>query len=237
MATSSVTAQKIIVNAIRMLNIFSEQFEDIPGHVETQALELFNENLDTHGDHGLDIPFYTATDVSLVAGQDEYTVLSNNNPIVQLLFANIKFIDNEQRYPVDIIEPGRLYKRNFNLDSKGRPQEVILKKAFGTSSLIFYPVPDQAYTCEIKAKIALDHVEPQDLLNEVPIFWHKFLRYELARELKNFYPKATWTAAMELEYKNLLMDIESATLVDFSPDLDGALLDKGNYSIKNGASP
>lgn len=237
MAASTITAQQILVRAVRMLNIFSEQFEDIPGHIETQALEILNENLGAHGALGLQIPFYDETTLALIANENEYDVLINTRPIVQLLFVNIIFPNSEQRYLVDIILPGRLYKRNYSFDSKSRPQEVILKRSHNNSTLIFYPVPDQAYTVEIKAKITLEEVEPKDTFLEVPIFWHKFLRYELARELKNFYPKATWTVSMENEYQRLKRNTEAATTVDLSPNIDNALLSKGNYSIRNGVWP
>jgi hypothetical protein len=229
------STQNIVIDAIRMLGEFGEQFEQVPPHVETQGIDRMNDLLGYYAATGVNIPFYTTFDLTLNAGQREY-VISNDpssdlvkNPIVEVIFANI--VIEGVYWPVHVITSREMFYNIFSEDTKTRPYKLLLERNVDTSKLIFYPNPDQQYTCNIKAKLEFSEIEANDTLTEIPIFWHRYLKYRVAKDLKPFYPGSNWTPEMEIDLRDMEETIKAMATqnADYSFDTGTALLKDYTY--------
>ena len=211
-----ITVNDLIIRAFETIGIYSP-YKLLSGEQLLSGLYYFNEMLDYFQSSGLYIPYYTDVSFDMVATQNEYVVSKdagsdvNSNPIIELDYVTISYATQyDTSYPVSIVTYDQYDMIVRNNSTTARPTKVILQKGVDTSKLIFFPVPDVAYRCNFRGKLYLSDVDIQDHLYDVPGYYHRFLRYALARELKDIYKSENWNAFQENEYKTMLSEIKSS---------------------------
>lgn len=223
------TANDIIVKAFYLIGEFSPD-ETPSGSQITEGLYYFNDLFDHFSSLGIYIPFIKELTFNLQSGKDEYTI-SNAIPadvtaerIVELDYVNI--IREKISYPVRIVKRSDVFNETRLFDLESRPGYVILMRDDLFSKLKFYPVPSFPYECHVRAKFMLDHVELFDNLEEIPPYYFRFLRYALARELKDVYPSANWSATAESAYQEMRKNLTAANDIDMSIWTDNILINR-----------
>lgn len=227
MPQTSRTTNDIIVKAFYLIGEFSP--DELPSDSQiTEGLYYLNDLFDHFASLGIFIPFIKELTFNLQSGKDEYTI-SNIIPadvdferIVELDYVNI--IRERISYPVRVIKRSDIFNNTRLVDIKTRPGYVIFIRDDLFTKLKFYPVPEFPYECHVRAKFMLDHLELFDNLDEVPPYYFRFLRYALARELKDVYPSGNWSAQAENEYQVMLKNVTAATDIDMAIWPDNILM-------------
>lgn len=219
--SEDITVNDLIIRAFSTIGIYAP-YKIVDGTDKLTALYHLNELLDYYQFSGLYIPFYSEFFFPMTVGKDEY-VISNqvgadvaHNPIIELNFVNIRYLD--VLYPVSILSYDEIDRNVRNPEILSRPRNIVLQKGVDTSKVIFYNKPDFPYECRIRAKTFLSDVQLQDHLTEIPGYYHRFLRYALARELKDIYKSENWGEAEEQKYQTILTEIKNAADFPLSTD-------------------
>jgi hypothetical protein len=225
------TAQDIIVDSIHMTGEYAVEGEKIPGWVQDRALRLLNGLLKNRTVNNIEIPLYTEIDFTMTPGQAEYefsklsTADVESKRLIDVAFCNVILFDSVD--PVKVVPHNRLLKSHLSRNSFARPRNVVNKRGYQKSTLLFHPAPDEAYACELYVKIPLTVVESQKALDTLPEYWIDYLKYALCRRQLPFFPEAIWTPEMEADYKELKNDILNAADLDLSPEIDETMLHRG----------
>jgi hypothetical protein len=100
------------------------------------------------------------------------------------------------------------------------------------TNLTFYPVPDLAYVCTVRGKFMLNRLSLFEVIQEVPPYFYKFLRYALGRELRSYYPSSSWDQIKEDEYQAMLKHIKASTEINILINTDPILMHpwQGSYT-------
>jgi len=219
--SENITVNDLIIRSFATIGIYSPH-KILGGQDELTALYHLNELLDYYEHNGLYLPFYSEISFALTVGQNEYVISKaltadvDHNPIVELDYVNL--IVNNVSYPVRILSYDQVDLNVINTETQSRPDRVVLQRGVETSKVIFYTKPDVTYDCLIKAKTYLSNVALFDPMSEVPGYYHRFLRYALARELQDIYKSANWTPDQEQKYQTMLKEIKGAA--DFPLAID-----------------
>lgn len=221
--SANITVNDLIIRSFATIGIYAP-YRIIGGQDELTALYHLNELLDYYEHNGFYIPFYSEISFALTIGQSEYVVSQDvaadvtSNPIIELNYVNL--IADQTSYPVSILSYDQIFLNQRNTTSQARPNRVVLQRGVETSTVIFDPKPDIAYDCVIKAKTYLSNVVLFDPLSEVPGYYHRFLRYALARELKDIYKSENWSPEQEQKYQIMLKEIKGAADFPLATDIN-----------------
>ena len=227
MAQDSRTVNDIINNAFYLLGEVTP--DTIPSaSMVDRGLFLLNDMLDSFSGEGVFIPTIKEVSVTLTPNQATYTVSNivpadfNLNRIVELDFVIIR--QENIDYPIRIVDRAVVLNVIRYPTLVGLPDKVFLDRLELQSNLTFYPTPSLAFNVKMRAKFMLDRLSMFQVINEVPPYYYKFLRYGLARELSSYYPSSQWKEVQENEYQMMLQRIKGSAEVNLLIDPDYILL-------------
>lgn len=230
------TVNTIIEGAYKLIGIYSED-RALSGQLTTEGLESLQEILDHFAATDTRIAYNSELNFNLTIDKAEYTLSKeagadiNSNRIVELKY--VVLTDGDFDYPVKILSDEYYFNRKRQVTSTGRPVRVYLQNEVDTvnsaevSRLVFFTLPDKAYSCTVKAKFVLDAVSLSQPLDEVPNYYHRFLKYALGRELSSEYPGSEWDNLKEKKYIEMLENITNASDVDLTARTGPELLKYG----------
>lgn len=227
MAQDSRTVNDIINNAYYLLGEISPDVIPSASQVNT-GLYVLNDMLDSFSSLGVYIPFIKTINVQLTPGQGTYVVSNivpadfNFNRIVELDFVTVTI--QQISYPVQVVDRAVILNQVRFSQGQTRPGAVFIDNYDLQSNLTFYPKPDIAYLCEIRAKFMFDRLSLYEVINEVPPKFYKFLRYALARELRSYFPSSSWDDIKESEYQMMLKNIKASPEINMLINPDGLLM-------------
>jgi len=222
------TTNEIIQEAFRLIGIYSSDRNLSGGDLDLGLREL-NIILDSYNGASVKIPYNKTLDFYLTPSQQSY-VISNksgtdvsSNPI--MLMNNIVLIDSDIQYPIRIASDDIYYNNPQNLTSNGKPEQVFLQNDVDQTTITFDKIPDKAYQCVIKGKFTFNHASLNQVIDEVPAFYHSFLEYKLAQKLHNKYSGSTWSQSKESELQELERRVDSKTDCDLKIRRFGMFVD------------
>ena len=236
MAVTEVTTNDIIDGAYRILGVRSRDRALTKDDVST-GLYYLNQLLDHYSSDTNLIAYDGVIDFPVLAGQREYTISDQlpadvtNRRLAYLKYVNL--VRQQYRYPVEVGDDTTYW--NFSRDTTltRRPRWVFLQNEIGLSNLIFLEIPDQDYTCFVKGKFVLEHVELSTILTQVPIAYHRFLEYALANELKARKRGASWTENAERNFQDAKLNLTSTNDIDITVKPDSLFVFRGKYQTPN----
>ncbi len=242
MAQDSRTVNDIINNALYLINAISPD-RIPPEPMVTRALYLLNDLLDSFSSLGVFIPFIKMIDVTLTPNQGTYSISNivpadfNFNRIVELDF--VSFNIDSMIYPVEVVDRAVILNNIRFPQGATRPGAVYMDKQDTKTELTFYPVPNLAYNCQIRAKFMFDRLSLFQVISEVPPHYYRFLRYALGRELSSYYPSSSWDDKKEKEYETMLKNVKAAVEINLIIKPDGILMQpyRNGYYILYGVAP
>lgn len=215
------TTNDIIINSLYLLGELGVG-ETPDAFMLSTGLELVNELLDKFSSDSIYVPFLKTISFTMVPGQDVYTVSDivsaniTSDRIIDLSFAN--YLVQTISYPIKIINKATYYGvvRLSQPTLMARPGFVFLDKQDTSSSIVFYPAPDQPYPCTLKVKQMIDKLDAQENIDELPPFYYGFLKYALARKFLSYYPSGNWSQTAEDEYQDYYNTLKNANETDLT---------------------
>lgn len=209
------------------------------------GLEILNEIIDSWTAAKIYIPYVTTLSFNLTTGKQVYSISDMTgvtpditaNRIVNLDYVNI-FVAAASAPSVilslNIITDTQFYGLNRLSTLTARPTYVLLENKPLISTLTFYPIPDQNYPCQVRAKSMLSYMtQGQDLTN-LPPYAYGFLKYALAREFMAYYPSQNWTAQHEQKYQEYYDSFLSANPIDMTIRPSDILASRNYWGWNNG---
>lgn len=236
MAQDSRSVNDIINNAFYLLGEVTPDVIPSASMVKT-GLYILNDMLDSFSSLGVYIPFIKTINVTLVPNQGTYIISNivpadfNYNRIIELDFVTVSV--QQVSYPVNVVDRAIILNQVRFSQGQTRPGAVYMDKQDLQTNLTFYPKPDQAYECEIRAKFMFDRLSEFQVITEVPPHFYKFLRYSLARELRAYYPSASWNDITESEYQMMLKNVKAAPEINILINPDGLLMTPYQYTYNS----
>lgn len=213
------TTNDIIINSLYLLGELGVG-EQPDAFMLSSGLDLVNELLDKFSSDSIYIPFLKTLNFTMVPGQATYTISDlvsadiNSDRIVDLSFAN--YTVQTIVYPLRIINKAT-YNNVVRLNNlNARPGFVFLNKQDTTSSITFYPAPDQPYPCAVQVKSMIDKLDAQEDISELPPYYYGFLKYALARKFLAYYPSGNWPQQNEDEYQDYYNNLKNANETDLT---------------------
>ena len=213
------TTNDIIDAAFRFLGEVAD-IEPVTGTMQERGLYILNELLDQFSSAQVYVAYNQEVTFTFTPDKATYSfsnVVSSDvtcNRIVGINYGN--YFVQEISYPLYIINKAEYYNivRLSNLST--RPGFVFLDRQITQSFLTFYPAPDQDYICTMGLKLMIDSFAANTVIDNVPPYYQRFLRYALTRELKGWYPSGRWSNEDEQEYQRMFDDIQSSNDLDLT---------------------
>lgn len=111
----------------------------------------------------------------------------------------------------------------------GLPRFVIVTNDLNVTTMQFYPGPSQQYNVWVYGKFELPYLTSSDDMSSLPLYYYRFLRFALARELAYYKGRsAAWDQKLEAMYQEARDEMESASTVNL-------VIEAGNESYLNGS--
>jgi len=232
MAVTTRTADQLIKKAYRIIG-YNAKDRNLPQDYIVEGLYNLNLLLDSYSVSPDLISYDHVISFPLVIGQADYVISDQvaadvtNRRLVSLKYVNL--IDGDHSYVVQI-ESDKLYY-DFERDNTltQRPTYCYLQLDVGESILSFVPKPDKTYTCIVKGKFILDQLDLTSELTAIPIGYHKFLIYALARHLSSELSGSNWSEIAEDIYQQALEDVRGNSDKNLELKDDSLFVRQGRY--------
>lgn len=191
----------------------------------TTGLEIINEILDSLSAAKIYIPYTSSINFTLTPNKSVYTISDmttadiNTNRWVGIDYASINVVTttpNTLILPLTILTDTQYYDLWRLTTLVQRPAYLLFENKELLSQITFYPTPDLAYPCQIRAAGMLSYMTNEQNLTNLPPYFYGFLKYSLAREFKAYYPSNNWTQQQEDKYQEYYGSILAANKVDMA---------------------
>lgn len=181
------TAAQLIRKSYILANILDAE-EEISGYYGSQGLDILNGIISEWGNMGIYIP----VDSTVTFNTEPSVFLYEEEPaIVQFLEGNIIDSNNIKSilFLADLKQQNTF---NYNLSetAPSRPKYVYIQNnqnipsgIASYSNVYLYPVPDRIYTVNLTVKSRLSELDQSSQITNLPTFYFKPLKYQLAKEL------------------------------------------------------
>jgi len=238
MAVTERTPNDIIDRAYRIIGVRSKD-QALSGDDVGQGLYILNQMLDHYSADSQLIAYYDVIEFPLVVGQESYTISDQlvadvtNKRLVYLKYVNL--IDNQYRYPVRVENDTMFYRFTRDETVTRRPSIVFLQQEIGQSRITFIEAPDKTYTCVVKGKFILAHLELSTIITQVPIAYHRYLEYALANELRASRSGAEWSDISERNFQDAITNLTTSNDIDIEIEPDNLFVLRGRYRIQPNA--
>lgn len=111
----------------------------------------------------------------------------------------------------------------------GLPRFVIITNDLNLTTMQLYPAPSQVYTLFVYAKFEMPYLTQNDTMQGLPLYYYKFLRFALARELAYYKGRSSaWDQKLESMYQEAVDQMESVSSMNL-------VIDSANESYLNGS--
>lgn len=132
-------------------------------------------------------------------------------------------------YPL-IDESRNVFYGSYKFDPQlGLPRFVIVTNDLNLTTMRLYPAPSQQYNIHVYGKFELPYLTSNDTMEGFPLYFYRFLKFALARELAYYKGRsAAWDAKLESMYQEAWDKMESVSAMNL-------VIDSANESYLNGS--
>lgn len=181
------------------------------------------------------VPYLKTVPFTLEANKRDYLVSSYTglnpdilqNPLVGLEYCNIR--KDDLVWPCLLITQTQIRQSFYNPSLRMRPNFVLVHTEQLSSTLTFFPTPDQEYNCEIRGKFQIGAFDRFTDIDTIPLSGQNFLIYALARELIAYYPSGNWAQTTEDRYQELKEGFKNVVDIDYMVQTSGMLRRRLQY--------
>jgi hypothetical protein len=213
------TINTICLDALKTLSIYSVD-ETAPSKYISELIELFGLIVDDLSSIGPTIPFFSTYSFTLAPNKSTYTIgLDASNdfvapPITELETAFL--INNNNKYMLRLLNYTQFDSMGMQVTLSAMPRSIVVERGDESSSILFYPIPDQPYGFSLRYKGRLSPEGNQQPVHSVPEVFHLFLTYHLARFAKDRFPTADWDDKREKTWETLYDKYISGNDIDMT---------------------
>lgn len=211
-------AIELIKQAFEKVAIF-DPAEEIAGYDINTGLNIFNEVLAQWSSLKIYIPTTETVTIELMPGVYQYSVspliasysvgnIKDSSGIVSTLIQADQTIANTFQYTNLQARPQYVYITS-NYEFEPTDTQVL------SSTVTFYPVPDAYYTATLQVAQNIANVGLYDELNNLPPFYYRALKYEIAMELLNSYSEPA-TPTFQQAYNKIMGQLRAVNSSDNS---------------------
>lgn len=218
MAAKIIKAKDLIKDAFNDAGIF-DPAEEIEGIDLNKGLTLLNEALTQWSSLSIYIPTFNTITVNVLEGIAQYTV---SPLIVGFLEGNL--LDSSNLLStLTLASPANQNTFDYEM-SPSRPKYIYIEPRYNlidistdepSSALWFYPTPEDKYKATLMVKQMLVEVDFGTVLNQVPRYYYRALKYELTAELADSYG-TTLSPQFERKHQELVSQLKAANKKDMS---------------------
>lgn len=185
MASTPYTMLKLITNAFYLSGVRSQGFQDLSDEDTSVGIDLLNEVLAELDINTRMIPYYKEYETPAIYGQEEYFIPYLVEP------STVTFNIGTVRWSIKLFERNQ-YHGGFRVDGiPGLPFTGSFEKSVGGCSLYLYFLPCSDYVLKIWGKFGFQELDvsqlTENLLDVYDLWFVRYLRYSLAREICNQY--------------------------------------------------
>lgn len=231
MTTFSMTVNELVREAYEAAALLEED-EDLSAAKLNRGVSILNQ-LVSQFNTGEIVPYYQNMSFNLVGGQSEY-VLSlaedadvETNPLIQL--SNALITVTGQTFALEIITDQEYFNTWQNTATIAQPWQVYLDSGINTSTLTFYPTPDQAYSCQIRGKFTISNFVANTDITNLPSYYYQYLIFLLAKRLAVSYPSGVWTQLAQDFLDDAENAVRSANKLNVQVNNSPALIGNGGF--------
>jgi len=117
----------------------------------------------------------------------------------------------------------------------GLPRFIILTDDTNLTTMQLYPAPSQVYTLFVYGKFELPYLTANDDMAMFPLYYYRYLRFALARELAFYKGRSSaWDAKLEAMYQEAKDDMESVSEMNLTIDSDNESYLNGSWRVRAG---
>lgn len=118
---------------------------------------------------------------------------------------------------------------------QGLPRFVIITNETNLTRMELYPSPSQVYTLFVYGKFELSYLTSNDTMEGLPLYYYKYLRLALARELSLYKGRSSgWDEKLEGMYQESRKEMESATSINLAINTANESYLNGSWRVKAG---
>jgi hypothetical protein len=112
---------------------------------------------------------------------------------------------------------------------QGLPRFIIITNDTNLTTMQFYPSASQQYDVTVYGKFELPYVTENDDMSALPLYYYRYLRFALARELAYYKGRSSaWDEKLEAMFQEAKDEMESASTINL-------VIDTANESYLNGS--
>ena len=203
------TTRELITRAYYLSQIVGRGYQVVSGDQITDGLFLLNALLNYKRTDLRLIPYFTRYEFDTVVGQEEYFI--DNLLYVDAMTFNI----GEVRYSMREMTRKEFFNTPRVDNIENLPFSYRAERELDGTRLFFYFLPGGVYQMKLSGKFALLPVTlDQDLSLTYDSFYIEFLRYELAKEICDYYGNTMPEAALAKyeEMRKKLMEVSPTDL-------------------------
>lgn len=213
--------------------VFSE--ENLLASLYEEALFYLNEEISMLNRSGATCAFFTETEFTINAGQQDYTFGLIGSDITTEPFTEIEYVRMQWQGTWYSIAPEtrkmRLGSITYPHPYNTIPCEVLFKKNLTQAILSFYQIPNIELPSIVYGKQEISKFVKYQNITNVPAYYLKYLRYACAKQISAQYTATTWTDIDEMELKQAKKDVFSAPEVNVDIINSPLLLDSSSNAI------
>ncbi len=118
---------------------------------------------------------------------------------------------------------------------QGLPRFVIITNETNLTRMQLYPSPSQQYDLFVYGKFELPYVTSNDTMEELPLYYYRYLRFALARELAIYKGRSSaWGDKLEAIYQESKKEMESVTSMNLSINTANESYLNGSWRVRAG---
>lgn len=177
----------LLKSSLRLLGVYNFG-ETLTADEANDGMEAFNMLIGQLSIEGMVIPYYTAEDLTFVAGQASYTIGSagNFNTVRPIQIVGGYIRSGGTDYPFEVIGMNR-YNEFSSKTTSGRPLYIHYQPSNPLGYIYCYPTPSAADTFHIDSIKPFTEITVLSTTLTFPPGYNQFLKFALAQEIEGEY--------------------------------------------------
>jgi len=237
------TVRDFITQSYRLISASSPTVP-LHGSDLSLGLQVLNQLLQSYASTGLMLTIAKEFSLPLSVGQKDVIcgsasyVPTPDVPIGRLAnLENAWLLLNGVTYPL-IIESRSEFLAAWKFDPlKSLPRFVMVFPETQVTRLRLYPAPSQFFELNLRGKFQLDGLTANDDMGNVPLYYHRYLMFALARDVAMYKGRMeAWTAPLESMYQAAKDEMVSSSEVNLAITGERDSLLNGSWAVRAGVS-
>ena len=241
MALFAQTVREFIKDSYQLISANSPTVP-LHGDDENKGIQFLNELLKSYSSSSLLLTIAKKVTFNVSIGQQFVTFGDPTyTPTPDVTEGRLSNLQNAWLELEGVTYPLIDESRNVFFDSykfepqQGLPRFVIITNETNLTRMQLYPSPSQVYTLFVYGKFELPYVTSNDTMEGLPLYYYRFLRFALARDLAFYKGRSSaWDQKLESMFQEAKDEMESATSINLAIRGDSESYLNGSWRVRAG---